>query len=42
MTIEVGAVSEAVVVTSATQEVVNTTSPTLTNAINTRQVQICR
>jgi hypothetical protein len=39
VTIEVGAVSEAVVVTSATQEVVNTTSPTLTNVINTRQVQ---
>jgi hypothetical protein len=39
VSIEVGAVSEAVVVTSATQEVVNTTSPTLTNVITTRQVQ---
>ncbi|MCI0390991.1 MAG: carboxypeptidase-like regulatory domain-containing protein, partial [Acidobacteria bacterium] len=33
--LEVGAVSEAVVVTSESQEVVNTTSPTLTNVINT-------
>ncbi len=37
--LEVGAVSEAVVVTSESQEVVNTTSPTLTNVINTRQVR---
>jgi hypothetical protein len=39
VSVEVGAVSEQVVVTSATQEVVNTTSPTLTNVISTRQVQ---
>jgi hypothetical protein len=36
--LEVGAVSEAVVVSGGVQEVVNTTSPTLTNVINTRQV----
>jgi hypothetical protein len=36
---EVGQVSEAVVVTGESQEVVNTTSPTLTNVINTRQVR---
>src|SRR5688572_5824152 len=38
MTLEVGAVSEVVTVTAA-QEIVNATSPTLTNVINTRQVQ---
>jgi hypothetical protein len=37
--LEVGPVSEAVVVTGESQEVVNTTSPTLTNVINTRQVR---
>jgi hypothetical protein len=37
--LEVGQVSEAVVVTGESQEVVNTTSPTLTNVINTRQVR---
>lgn len=38
MTLEVGAVSEVVTVTAA-QEIINSTSPTLTNVINTRQVQ---
>ncbi|HVG28564.1 MAG TPA: TonB-dependent receptor [Pyrinomonadaceae bacterium] len=38
MTLEVGSVSETVTVTAA-QEVINSTSPTLTNVINTRQVQ---
>jgi hypothetical protein len=37
--LEVGQVSEAVVISGETQEVVNTTSPTLTNVINTRQVR---
>jgi len=37
--LEVGQVSEAVVVTGEAQEVVNTTNPTLTNVINTRQVR---
>lgn len=37
--LEVGAVSEAVVITGESQEVVNTTSATLTNVINTRQVR---
>src|SRR5262249_49663447 len=36
---EVGQVSEAVVVSGEVQEVVNTTNPTLTNVINTRQVK---
>lgn len=36
--LEIGAVSEAVVITGEAQEVVNTTNPTLTNVINTRQV----
>ncbi|HEX7958026.1 MAG TPA: carboxypeptidase regulatory-like domain-containing protein, partial [Pyrinomonadaceae bacterium] len=38
MTLEVGAVSEVVTVTAA-QEIINATSPTLTNVINTKQVQ---
>lgn len=38
MALEVGAVSEVVTVTAA-QEIINNTSPTLTNVINTRQVQ---
>ena len=38
MTLEVGAVSEVVTVTAA-QEMINATSPTLTNVINTKQVQ---
>lgn len=37
MTLEIGAPSETVTVTSA-QEVINTSSPSLTNVINTRQV----
>ncbi|MGH9832694.1 MAG: carboxypeptidase regulatory-like domain-containing protein, partial [Blastocatellia bacterium] len=37
--LEIGQVSEAVVISGETQEVVNTTSPTLTNVINTRQVK---
>jgi hypothetical protein len=37
LSLEIGAVGETVTVTSA-QDVVNTTSPTLTNVINTRQV----
>ena len=36
--LEIGSVSETVTVT-ATQDVINSTSPTLTNVINTRQVQ---
>ncbi|MEP6789525.1 MAG: carboxypeptidase-like regulatory domain-containing protein, partial [Acidobacteriota bacterium] len=36
--LEIGAPTETVTVTS-TQEVINTTSPTLTNVINTKQVQ---
>ena len=36
--LEVGAVSEVVTVT-ASQEIINATSPTLTNVINTKQVQ---
>jgi hypothetical protein len=36
---EIGAVSEAVVVSGEVQEVVNTTNPTLTNVISTRQVR---
>ncbi|MCA1620764.1 MAG: TonB-dependent receptor [Acidobacteria bacterium] len=38
MTLEVGAVSEVVTVTAA-QEIINNTSPTLTNVINTKQVR---
>jgi hypothetical protein len=38
LTLEVGAVSEAVVITSDVQEVINTTNATLTNVISTRQV----
>lgn len=38
LTLEVGAVSEAVVVTSDVQEVINTTNTTLTSVISTRQV----
>jgi hypothetical protein len=34
--LEIGTVSEEVVVTSESQELVNTTSPTLTNVISTR------
>ncbi|MBO0722823.1 MAG: TonB-dependent receptor, partial [Blastocatellia bacterium] len=37
--LEIGQVSEAVVISGESQEVINTTSPTLTNVINTRQVQ---
>jgi hypothetical protein len=37
--LEIGALSEAVVVSGEAQEVVNTTSPTLTNVINPRQVE---
>ena len=37
--LEIGQVSEAVVVTGEAQEVVNTTNATLTNVINTRQVK---
>ncbi|HKQ73952.1 MAG TPA: carboxypeptidase-like regulatory domain-containing protein [Blastocatellia bacterium] len=36
---EVGQVAEAVVVSGAVQEVINTSNPTLTNVINTRQVR---
>ena len=39
LVMEVGQVSEAVVVSGEAQEVVNTTNPTLTNVINTRQVK---
>ncbi|HEX4945537.1 MAG TPA: carboxypeptidase-like regulatory domain-containing protein, partial [Blastocatellia bacterium] len=38
LTLEVGQVSEAVVITSDVQEVINTTNTTLTNVISTRQV----
>ncbi|HEV7905704.1 MAG TPA: carboxypeptidase regulatory-like domain-containing protein [Pyrinomonadaceae bacterium] len=38
MALEIGSVSEVVTVT-AVQDVINSTSPTLTNVINTRQVQ---
>ncbi|MBS1787912.1 MAG: TonB-dependent receptor [Acidobacteria bacterium] len=37
--LEVGTVNEAVIITGESQEVVNTTSATLTNVINTRQVR---
>src|SRR5262249_46997308 len=36
---EVGQVSEAVVVSGEAQEVINTTNPTLTNVVNPRQVR---
>ena len=39
VTLEVGAVSESVTVTAGSQEVVNTTSPVLSNTINPKQVQ---
>jgi hypothetical protein len=39
LAMEVGQVSEAVVVSGEAQEVINTTNPTLTNVINTRQVK---
>jgi hypothetical protein len=39
VTLEVGTVTEAVVISGESQEVINTTSPTLTNVINTRQVK---
>lgn len=39
LTLEIGAVTEAVVVTGEAQEVINTSNPTLTNVINTRQVR---
>lgn len=38
ITLEIGSVNEIVTVTAA-QDVINSTSPTLTNVINTRQVQ---
>ena len=38
ITLEVGSIGETVTVTDATQEVINTTSPSLTNVVNTRQV----
>src|SRR5262245_11801021 len=39
ITMEVGQVSEAVIVSGEAQEVINTSNPTLTNVINTRQVK---
>src|SRR5262245_40809758 len=39
LAMEIGQVSEAVVVSADAQEVINTTNPTLTNVINTRQVK---
>jgi len=39
LAMEVGQVNEAVVVSAEVQEVINTTNPTLTNVINTRQVK---
>ena len=39
LAMEVGQVSEAVVVSGEAQEVINTSNPTLTNVINTRQVK---
>jgi len=39
LAMEIGQVSEAVVVSAEVQEVINTTNPTLTNVINTRQVK---
>jgi hypothetical protein len=37
--LEIGQVSEAVVISGEVQDVINTTNPTLTNVINTRQVR---
>ncbi len=37
--LEIGQVSEAVVITGEAQEVINTTNPTLTNVISTKQVR---
>ncbi|MFN7946567.1 MAG: TonB-dependent receptor [Blastocatellia bacterium] len=37
--LEVGELSEAVVISSQTQELVNTSTPTLTNVVNPRQLQ---
>ncbi len=39
VSLEVGQVSEAVVISGALQDVINTTNATLTNVINTRQVR---
>src|SRR5215510_7402722 len=39
ITMEVGQVSEAVIVSGEAPEVINTSNPTLTNVINTRQVK---
>ena len=39
LALELGQVNEAVMISGEAQEVVNTTSPTLTNVINTRQVR---
>jgi hypothetical protein len=39
ISLEVGAVTEQVTVTGAAQEVINTTSPTLSKTVNTKQVQ---
>src|SRR5262249_22360946 len=39
LVMEIGQVSEAVVISAEAQEVINTTNPTLTNVINTRQVK---
>ncbi|HKQ91609.1 MAG TPA: TonB-dependent receptor [Blastocatellia bacterium] len=39
LAMEVGQVSEAVVVTGEVQDMINTSNPTLTNVINTRQVK---
>lgn len=38
ITLELGSISETVTVTSGVQEIINTSSPSLTNVINTRQV----
>ena len=38
MNLELGSVNETVTVTSGVQEIINTTSPTLTSIINTKQV----
>ena len=38
ITLETGTISETVTVTSGIQEILNTTSPSLTNVINTKQV----
>lgn len=39
VSLEIGAVTESVTVTGAAQEVINTTSPTLSKTVNARQVQ---